>query len=89
MLAPISIVSRLKKFLFLYFSGLVLAIFVMFLAFDLYVDYLSSVIKDLSRNPVMIHDTFSLKQNLVPLIRGNILEIKVFNSAGEIVFEHE
>jgi signal transduction histidine kinase len=88
MLAPFSISSTIKKFLFLYFSAMTVAIAIMSLVYTIYMNYISGVIKDLSRNPVMIHDTFSLRQSIVPLIKDDILEIKIFDSVGSAVFNH-
>ena len=73
----ISLSSTVKKFLFMYFSAITVAVVVMSLVYGIYIDYLSGVIKDLSRNPVMIHDTFALRQSIVPLIKGDILEVKI------------
>lgn len=86
--ASFSINSTIKKFLFLYFSAIAVAITIMSLVYTIYMNYISDVIKDLSRNPVMIHDTFSLRQSIVPLIKDDILEIKILNSIDIIVFSH-
>lgn len=60
----------------------------MSLVYSIYMNYISGVIKDLSRNPVMIHDTFTLRQSIVPLIKDDILEIKILDSIDSIVFNH-
>ena len=88
MSSSVPINSKFKKFIILYFSAVFLSILVMSLVFGIYMSYLSSVIKDLSRNPVMIHDSFALRQSIIPLIRGDILGIQISDSNRNIVFQH-
>ncbi len=88
MFASISINSTVKKFIFLYVLSLTLMLLIMALVYNMYITYLSNVVRDLARNSVMIHDTFSLRQSIVPLIKDDVLEIKIYNADNISIFEH-
>ena len=87
MFASISINSTVKKFIFLYVLSLTLMLLIMALVYNMYITYLSNVVRDLARNSVMIHDTFSLRQSIVPLIKDDVLEIKIYNADNISIFQ--
>lgn len=88
MFTSIPINSTFKKFMFLYVLALVVMLLILVLVYNIYITYLSNVIRDLARNPVMIHDTFSLRQSIVPLIKDDVLGIRIYNAENISIFEH-
>lgn len=65
----------------------VVVLIVMFV-YNIYIGYILGVIKDVSRNPVMINDTFLLKQNLSPLITGDIISLRLIDSNHHEIYFH-
>lgn len=81
--------SSIKKFLLLYNAAIAIVILVSALVFNIYANYIISIVSDISRNPVMVHDTFSLKQSLSPIVVGDIQEIELFDSQDQKIYFHE
>lgn len=89
MSASIPINLLIKKFIIFYFLTLLISIFSLIFIFSLYTDYVFSIIKGVSHNSIMIHDGFSLKQGLSPLVVGNVLELAITDSQKNRIFFHD
>jgi signal transduction histidine kinase len=79
----------IKKFFVMYIILLVITAAVTAAVYNLYLSNIGQVIADVSRNAVMINDTFTLKQNVSPLVSGDIFEVTIFNAINQQVYFHD
>lgn len=88
MLTSISLKKPIFRFWVLYCALVAVTAVGIYSIYLGYFSYVSSVVQSVSHNSIMINDLHSLKQNLTPLIKGDIRRITVSSSHGDLLYDH-
>lgn len=81
--------STLKKFFIIYLTVLSISIAFIVIFFSSYLGYIADVAQNIGHNSIVSNDQFSLKQNVLPLLSGDIVGIKILNAHEKLVFEFD
>ncbi len=88
MSTSISLVHIRKKFVLFYSILVILTFSVTAIIYDYFLTSTAQVISNVSHNSVMINDLFALKQNVSPLVTGDVFDVQLFNSVDQVIYSH-